>query len=74
MPADIEQKAVMAYRAADAADQFRFLFEHDDGVFLLGQQIGCGQTSRSCADNQHIGSRVHMKCFRAMLRGSRAQN
>ena len=74
MPADIEQKAVMAHGAADAADQLRFLFQYDHGVFLFGQQIGRSQAGRPRADNQHIGSWCHVKGFQAMLCGSLAQN
>ena len=52
--ADVEQEALVAGGAADAADIGRIGLDHGDGDALLGQQIGGGQAGGSGADDEHV--------------------
>lgn len=55
VPANIEEVAVVRFRAADAADISSALFENDDASRpLLGQEIASRQAGGAGADNQSI--------------------
>ena len=56
MPADVEAKALVLDRAADAADIALVLFDHRHLIALLGQQIGGGQPGRPRADDGDVGA------------------
>ncbi len=56
MSADVEAKALMLDRAADAADIALVLFDHRYLIPLLRQQIGGGQPGRPRADDGDVGA------------------
>jgi hypothetical protein len=45
MAADVEEKALVARRAGDAADIDRVLLQNEDGVALFGERVARGQTA-----------------------------
>ena len=54
MAADIEQKALVIHRPADAADVDRILLDHVNVAAGLGERVGGGESGRSGSDHKNI--------------------
>src|SRR6185312_830159 len=51
---DVEVEVLVAHGAADAAHISRVALDDDDGAPFLAEAIGCGQSGRPRADDQHL--------------------
>src|SRR5262249_1093783 len=61
MPADVEQKILVANRAADAAHIDRILLDDEDRRPLLAQAIGGRQASRPRANDEDLDMFRHKR-------------
>ena len=73
MAADVEQKALIARRAADAADVIRVFLQDHNVAAVLGQSVSCGQPGGAGPDNDRLDNLAHVSPEPARRRGRRLQ-